>query len=161
MAVATTKEKKPDSQPVEGGTELAALWPLTGEPVKGKTPNHPVLVTKIDNTRSSSPQVGLEKADLVTEELVEGGMTRLAVFFYRHLPKVAGPVRSMRASDIGIVKPAHGVIVASGGAGPTIAPDEAGQGSLRHRGWPGLLPRGRPVGAVQPDGAACPSSRRP
>ena len=35
-------------------------------------------------------------------------MTRLAVFFYRHLPKVAVPVRSMRASDIGIVKPPTG-----------------------------------------------------
>ena len=114
-------EKKPDSQPVAGGTELAALWPLTGEPVNGKTPDHPVLVTKIDNTHSSQPQLGLKKADLVTEELVEGGMTRLAVFFYQHLPKVAGPVRSMRASDIGIVKPAHGVIVASGAAGQTIA----------------------------------------
>ncbi|MET0997176.1 MAG: DUF3048 domain-containing protein [Marmoricola sp.] len=112
--------KKPSSQPVEGGTELAALWPLTGEPVTGPTPNHPVLVTKIDNTSSSRPQLGLKQADLVTEELVEGGMTRLAVFFYRNLPKVAGPVRSMRASDIGIVKPAHGVIVASGAAPPTL-----------------------------------------
>ena len=114
-------EKKPDSQPVAGGTELAALWPLTGEPVHGPTPNRPVLVTKIDNTASSRPQMGLAKADLVTEELVEGGMTRLAVFFYRKLPKVAGPVRSMRASDIGIVKPAHGVIVASGAAAQTSA----------------------------------------
>jgi len=111
---------RPASQPIEGGTKLAALWPLTGEPVSGGTPDHPVLVAKIDNTGSSRPQVGLEKADLVTEELVEGGMTRLAVFFYRHLSKVVGPVRSMRASDIGITKPAHGVIVASGAAPPTL-----------------------------------------
>ena len=34
---------------------------------------------------------------------------------------MAGPVRSMRASDIGIVKPAHAVIVASGAAPPTLA----------------------------------------
>ena len=108
--------KKPDSQPIAGGTKLAALWPLTGEPVTGATPDRPVLVTKIDNSPSSQPQLGLKKADLVTEELVEGGMTRLAVFFYQHLPDVVGPVRSMRASDIGIVKPAHGVIVASGAA---------------------------------------------
>ncbi len=112
--------KKPDSQPITGGTELAALWPLTGEPVTGDTPEHPVLVTKIDNTESSRPQVGLKKADLITEELVEGGRTRLAVFFYQHLPGVVGPVRSMRASDIGIVKPAHGVVVASGAAPPTL-----------------------------------------
>ena len=117
--------KKADSQPVAGGTKLAALWPLTGEPVTGGTPDHPVLVTKIDNTANSQPQLGLKKADLITEELVEGGMTRLAVFFYQHLPDVAGPVRSMRASDIGIVKPAHAVIVASGAAPPTI-------GRLKH-----------------------------
>ena len=104
-----------------------------------------MLVTKIDNTDNSQPQVGLDKADLVTEELVEGGMTRLAVFFYRHLPKVAGPVRSMRASDIGIVKPAHGVIVASGAAAADDRPAEGGQGPLLHRRWSGLLPRRRPL----------------
>lgn len=116
----SNSEKKPASQPVQGGTTLAALWPLTGQKVTGKTPDHPVLVVKIDNTPSSRPQVGTGKADLVTEELVEGGITRLAVFFYQHLPSVVGPVRSMRASDIGVVKPAHGVLVASGAAGPTL-----------------------------------------
>ena len=50
---------KPDSQPIEGGAKLAALWPLTGQPVEGSTPNRPVLVTKIDNTHSSQPQLGL------------------------------------------------------------------------------------------------------
>src|SRR5690349_6070 len=91
-------DEKPQSQPISGGDELAALWPLTGEPVTGSTPERPVLVAKIDNSHNSSPQIGLKKADLVTEELVEGGITRLAVFYYQHLPKVAGPVRSMRAS---------------------------------------------------------------
>ena len=41
-----------------------------------------MLVTKIDNTYASSPQLGLGEADLVVEELVEGGLTRLAAFFY-------------------------------------------------------------------------------
>ena len=113
-------DKLPDSQPVEGGTRLAALWPLTGELVSGSTPDRPVMVTKIDNSGKSRPQVGLDRADLITEQLVEGGSTRLAVFFYRQLPRVAGPVRSMRASDIGIVKPAHGVLVGSGAAGQTL-----------------------------------------
>ncbi len=112
---------KPQSQPVQGGEKLAAVWPLTGQPVTGATPRRPVLVAKIDNSSDSRPQIGLRKADLITEELVEGGITRLAVFFYQQLPDVAGPVRSMRASDIGIVKPAHAVIVASGAAPPTLA----------------------------------------
>ena len=85
---------------------MQGTWPLTGLPAKGPAPDHPVYVVKIDNTESSAPQVGLSKADLVTEELVEGGLTRLAVFFYSASPTQVGPVRSMRASDIGIVKPA-------------------------------------------------------
>ncbi len=130
---------KPDSQPLEGGTKLAALWPLTGLPVTGSTPDRPVLVTKIDNTSSSRPQVGLKKADLITEELVEGGMTRLAVFFYSQIPGVVGPVRSMRASDIGIVKPAHAVIVASGAAPPTIGRLKAAKVTYFTEGGPGYF----------------------
>ncbi|MCW2868442.1 MAG: hypothetical protein JWR20_2630 [Marmoricola sp.] len=117
----TTTTRKPDSQPVSGGTTLASVWPLTGEPVRGSTPDRPVLVTKIDNTERSAPQVGLGRADLITEELVEGGATRLAVFFYQSLPPVAGPVRSIRASDIGITEPAHAVVVSSGAAPSTLA----------------------------------------
>jgi hypothetical protein len=77
-------------------------------------------VVKVDNTGSAAPQLGLESADLVVEELVEGGLTRLAAFYYSRLPAVVGPVRSMRASDIGITLPAHAFIVASGAAPPTM-----------------------------------------
>lgn len=132
-------EKKPDSQPVEGGSTLAALWPLTGQPVKGPTPKRPVMVAKIDNSLNSRPQVGLKKADLITEELVEGGMTRLAVFFYRRLPEVAGPVRSMRASDIGIVQPAHAVIVGSGAAPPTLRRLKNASVTFFEEGGPGYF----------------------
>jgi len=111
----------PGSQAVAKGLTVSGAWPLTGLPAKGNAPHHPVMVVKIDNSDRSAPQLGLHGADLVTEELVEGGTTRLAVFFYQHLPKVVGPVRSMRASDIGIVKPAKAVLVASGGAPPTVA----------------------------------------
>ena len=100
-----------------------------------------MLVTKIDNSSASRPQVGLSKADLITEELVEGGITRLAVFYYQQLPEVAGPVRSMRASDIGIVKPAHADIVASGAAPPTLRAAEGQQHHLLRRRRPRLLPR--------------------
>lgn len=110
----------PQSQPSQGGTTLAALWPLTGLPVHGSTPKHPVLAVKIPNTAESYPQVGLSQADMVSEELVEGGISRLAAFYFQHTPDLVGPVRSMRASDIGIVKPLHAVLVASGAAPPTL-----------------------------------------
>ena len=106
---------------------------MTGDESAAKT--YPVLVTKMDNTYSSAPQIGLGEADLVVEELVEGGLTRLAAFFYSQLPTVVGPVRSMRASDIGIVSPVDASVVTSGAAFRTIAAD---QGRRHH-----LLPGGR------------------
>jgi len=110
----------PGDQNIAGGGTLSGRWPLTGLPAEGDAPDYPVMVVKIDNTAPSRPQVGLGRADLVAEELVEGGVTRLAVFYYSSLPKTVGPVRSIRATDIGIVKPARGVIVASGGARLTV-----------------------------------------
>lgn len=116
-------EEEPKAEPT---TEPAApeTWPLTGEELpEGKSAErtHPVLVAKIDNTSNASPQVGLGKADLVFEELVEGRMTRLAAFYYSTLPSEVGPVRSMRATDIGIVSPVDGVLVTSGAAPDTKA----------------------------------------
>lgn len=116
-----TGTDRPTSQPTEGGKTLAALWPLSGKPAREGKPGHPVVVVKIDNTTSSAPQIGLGRADIVVEEMVEGGITRLAAMFHTKLPKVVGPVRSLRATDIGIIKPTHGLVVASGAAPPTHA----------------------------------------
>ena len=113
-----------DPQQVADGQTLTQFWPLTGlEVASGKSAelDHPVLVAKMDNTTSSQPQVGLSKADLVVEELVEGGLTRLAAFYYSDIPSNAGPIRSMRASDIPVVSPVNASMVTSGAAGRTIA----------------------------------------
>ena len=113
-------DQSPTGQSTADGMTLSGEWPLTGLPASGTAPKRPVMVVKIDNTGNSAPQVGLGAADLITEELVEGGSTRLAVFYYSKLPELVGPVRSMRASDIGVVQPADAVLVASGGAPPTV-----------------------------------------
>jgi hypothetical protein len=113
----------PIPQKVEGSHTVTRYWPLTGLKLRSnKTAKlgHRVLVAKMDNTVSSRPQVGLRKADMVVEELVEGGLTRLAVFYYSHLPGTVGPIRSMRASDIDVVSPVHASMVTSGGAPKTI-----------------------------------------
>jgi len=114
----------PTPQKVEGSQTVTQYWPLTGlkvPPDKTAELHHPVLVAKMDNTVSSQPQVGLRQADMVVEELVEGGLTRLAVFYYSHVPRNVGPIRSMRASDIKVVSPVHASMVTSGAAGMTIA----------------------------------------
>ncbi|NYD42726.1 DUF3048 domain-containing protein [Nocardioides panaciterrulae] len=120
----SSESSSPAAQKVAGGATLDATWPLTGLPVSGDqsaSQDHPVLVAKMDNTASSAPQIGLGKADMVVEELVEGGLTRLAAFYYSQIPGTVGPVRSMRASDVGIVSPVDADVVTSGAAPRTIA----------------------------------------
>jgi hypothetical protein len=118
---------------------LTGQWPLTGETLNGSEPNHPVYVVKIDNTASSAPQVGLSSADMIVEELVEGGLTRLAVFYDSHIPSLVGPVRSMRASDVGIVKPAAATLVASGAARRTLRVLQNHHVSTMTEGSPGFF----------------------
>jgi hypothetical protein len=118
--------------------EAPPASPLTGLPVKAGRSQGPVLAVKIDNSSSSSPQVGLRSADMVVEELVEGGMTRLAVFFHSAVPQQVGPVRSMRATDIGIVQPLGAALVASGGAPQTVARVEDAGIEVFTEGAPGF-----------------------
>ena len=133
-------EESPGAQNTAAGAVLSGEWPLTGLPAEGAAPRHPVMVVKIDNSAASTPQVGLSGADLVAEELVEGGSTRLAVFYYSQVPDRVGPVRSMRATDIGIVEPAEAVLVASGGAPPTVRRVKRRGHQGRLGGWHRLLP---------------------
>ena len=81
----------------------------------------PVVVVKVDNTIAGRPQQGVGMADMVIEEPVEGGLTRLATFFESRLPDSVGPVRSVRISDIGLVAPVSATVVASGGAPDSLA----------------------------------------
>lgn len=96
-------------------------WPFTGLPAPQGLPHRRALIVKVDNTADAAPQVGLSSADMVTEELVEGGLTRLAAFYYSKFPATVGPVRSVRTSDIGSVLPVTAMLVASGGAPPVRA----------------------------------------
>src|SRR5262245_49940676 len=61
------------------------------------------LVVKIHNEQGTQPQAGLNQADVVFEELVEGGDTRLAAVFQSGDSDPVGPVRSTRSTDVAIV----------------------------------------------------------
>jgi hypothetical protein len=104
----TTTTTKPSSRSVA---------PLTGLPYpKHLLKNRSALTIKIDNTPEAHPQFGVSEADVVYEEIVEGGITRLAAIFYSHLPAIVGPVRSVRRTDREIVFPIGGIFAFSGGA---------------------------------------------
>lgn len=65
--------------------------------------NGPVLFVKIDDTRPAHPQIGIDKADVIYIEQVEGGLTRIAAVFSNKLPALIGPIRSARISDIDLM----------------------------------------------------------
>jgi hypothetical protein len=73
--------------------------PLTGLPTDRERLAAPVLIAKIENSPNARPQSGLDAADIVIEEVVEGGITRFFVLFHSELPPVAGPIRSARPVD--------------------------------------------------------------
>ncbi len=84
--------------------------------------NGPVLVVKIDDTVSAHPQIGLEDADLVYIEQVEGGVTRLAAIFSSRIPTRIGPVRSARISDIELLAQYGRIAFAYSGAQKKLLP---------------------------------------
>lgn len=113
-------EPEPDatSEPPAGAADT---WPFTGLPAdEDPARPHPAYMVKVDNDLNAAPQSGLDEADLVVQEMVEGGLTRLAAFFYSELPDEVGPVRSMRTTDVGIVAGSGATVVTSGAAQETI-----------------------------------------
>jgi hypothetical protein len=94
------------------------VWPLTGLPVRDPArANRPPLSIKIDNVAKARPQAGLNDADLVSEELVEGGLTRLLATFHSRDAAQVGPVRSVRPVDGPLLRELGGGLFGfSGGA---------------------------------------------
>jgi Protein of unknown function (DUF3048) N-terminal domain/Protein of unknown function (DUF3048) C-terminal domain len=64
----------------------------------------PVMAVKVDNTARAHPQVGVDSADVVYVEEVEGGLTRLAAVYSSSYPSAVGPIRSARISDIELLR---------------------------------------------------------
>ena len=116
---ACTSDKAPTGKASTTPSVDTSVSPLTGLHQDGP-PKNAVFMVKIENTHSGEPQYGVNQADFVVEELVEGGVTRLAAFFYSKLPTRLGHVRSARTTDIGLAEPIDATIVASGGAPKTL-----------------------------------------
>lgn len=95
--------------------------PLTGLPDPGGAAlTRPALTVKIENDPNALPQWGVNEADVVYEEIVNGGITRLAAVFNSQAPSKVGPVRSVRPTDTQIVWPLGGIFAFSGGAAYAI-----------------------------------------
>lgn len=99
----------------------ADAYPLTGLPLDPAVPPRAALAVKIDNAPKARPQAGINEADIVVEEGVEGGVTRfLTVFHSQDAPSV-GPVRSARSTDLLLAQQLGRPLFAYSGANKVFA----------------------------------------
>lgn len=123
--------------------------PITGDKaVDARALGRPAVAVKIENSPQARPQSGLEEADLVFEEIVEGGITRFLVIYHCGSAEKAGPVRSARFDDPKLALPFTRVLAFSGAnaivenelaAQGLIALDEDSSGGALFRDPPGSL----------------------
>jgi hypothetical protein len=109
--------------PITTTTLPPPAYPLTGLPATDLAVlQRPALVVKIDNADGNGagnvarPQSGLNQADVVYEEMVEGSVTRLAAIFHSGDSDPVGPIRSFRTSDVAVFSPLHNPLFSWSGA---------------------------------------------
>ncbi|UUU29287.1 DUF3048 domain-containing protein [Streptomyces sp. CA-210063] len=81
-----------------------------------------ILAVKIDNVRAARPQTGLDAADIVYAEQVEGGLSRLMAVYATKFPETVGPVRSARESDLELLRQFDEPTLAFSGAQSKLLP---------------------------------------
>ncbi|MDQ1537118.1 MAG: hypothetical protein QOE58_1511 [Actinomycetota bacterium] len=109
-----------DAKPKVSGTRaptstVAPTNPLTG---LGPSPKGPVIAVKVDDTAAGRPSLGLDKADVIYIEEVEGGLSRMVAVFASARPRVRA-VRSIRASDMELLGQYGRIIVVASGGKPS------------------------------------------
>ena len=108
---------KPTSSSTTSSTTKPYIAPLTGLPdPTGESQNRPALAVKIGNNPEARPQAGIAEADIMYEEIVEGGITRYMGVYHSTVPERVGPVRSVRGMDPNIALNWGGVFAYSGGS---------------------------------------------
>jgi hypothetical protein len=87
------------SAPAPGKCPLTDLDPPAGVPV-----TRPVLAVKVDDAiPGADPQSGLDAADIVYDEPVEGGLDWFVALFQCGNPSTVGPIREAEMEDPGIL----------------------------------------------------------
>ncbi|GGW76161.1 DUF3048 domain-containing protein [Streptomyces griseoloalbus] len=134
----------PDGPGDDGRGSPRQSSPAPRETGPGGADGPPVLAVKIDNTRAARPHTGLEDADVVYVEQVEGGMSRLMAVYATRLPDSVGPVRSARESDLELLRQFDRPVLAFSGAQGKLLPliDRAPLEAVTPESAPGVFVRG-------------------
>lgn len=96
--------------------------PLTGLPAETLDAVYrPAIAAKVDNGPGARPQAGINEADIVYEQLVEGGLTRLVAIYQSRRADSLGPIRSARSTDLAILRTLGSPLFAWSGANRAFA----------------------------------------
>jgi hypothetical protein len=110
-------KKRHKKRRVHVALHTVPLCPLTGLPApNGRVPQRAALAVKVENLPEARPQWGLDKADIVFEEPVEGGITRFIAVYQCGSASRIEPVRSGRFDDPEILEPMGKILFAYAGA---------------------------------------------
>ncbi|MBA3432442.1 MAG: DUF3048 domain-containing protein [Actinobacteria bacterium] len=129
--------------PIIGAALRPDTCPLSGAaPARESLIDRPAVAVKIENASVAYPLSGLEDAEVVYEELIEGGVTRFMAIYHCTDSTKAGPVRSARIVDPAIVSPFTKILAYSGQNAPVLdALREAGIVRLEEQEAPSGLRR--------------------
>src|SRR3989337_1031617 len=108
--------KNKEDIPIVGEAFEQAKCPLNGEePKNEELINRPAVAVKIENSPAAYPLSGLDEAEIVYEEQVEGGLTRFLAIYHCTDSNQAGPIRSSREIDPPVMSPYTRILAAAGG----------------------------------------------
>ena len=126
----------PTATPTPTVAPVVQTCPLTGLPPKsGQKVNRVALAVKIDNVGDARPQAGLDHADIVIEETVEGGLTRLMAIFQCDSANTVGPIRSARTSDGDILRLLNGAVLGYSGSNNSVGASLAANSGAELVSW--------------------------
>lgn len=94
---------------------------VSGRAVEASINDRAIYAVQIENSPEARPQSGLYDADIVSEAIAEGGITRFNAIFHDKTPPSIGPVRSLRPYYIDWFLPYDAAIVHAGGSGEALA----------------------------------------
>ncbi len=116
-AISTTLATTTTTAPTTTTTRPVPVCPLTGTPAPGgDIPQRAAVAVKVENLPAARPQWGLDSADIVFEEPVEGGITRYIAVYQCGTASRIEPVRSARFVDADILEPLGKVLFGYSGA---------------------------------------------
>lgn len=117
VSISPSPSEIPSPTPSVEPTYTGPVNPLTGLPAEGDIVHKRPYAIMINNLKKAQPQIGISKADIIYEILVEGGITRMmAVFQDVTGAGKIGSIRSARPYFVDIALGLDALYIHAGGS---------------------------------------------